>query len=146
MFLCYYFSTSTALPTSWWTNRSTGTVQTSAKPRLTVSRYRAPVKLHAVCSAVAVALSWAGDVIMDVIIVAQSSFPYLPIVANPENNLCIQTVCDPDRHHNSNQLFTGPLPTFSENVMPTVKRFLCKVANKRTNRQTQTKTYPPWPR
>jgi len=57
-------------------------------PVLPVSWYRAPVTLHAACSAVAVALSRASDFI----IAAQTNFSYLPIVSNPKNNPCIQTV------------------------------------------------------
>jgi len=42
-------------------------------------------------------------------------FPYIPIVMNPENNPCIQTVSGlpPKFYH----LFTGPLPICPENFM-----------------------------
>jgi len=44
----------------------------------------------------------------------------------------------PDRHRNL--IITGPLPTFPENFMQSVRKFLRKVANRQTDRQTTTKT------
>ena len=54
-------------------------------------------------------------------------FPYLPIVTNLENHPCIQTVI----WITTDQLFSGPLPTFPENFLQIrVWKFLCKVANR----------------
>ena len=62
---------------------------------------------------------------------AVNHFPYLQVVANPENNPCIQTVTRSSLK--CKQLFTGALLTFHEHFMQTVRKFLRKVANKQTN-------------
>ena len=48
----------------------------------------------------------------------QNHFPYLPIVTNPENNHSLYPDGDPDRQQNLIiYKFTGPLPTFTKNLM-----------------------------
>jgi len=94
--------------------RSTGTVRTSAEARL---------------SSAAV-----GRISMTSRFRSVNRFPYLPVVTNPENNPCIQTVIRIAT--NFNHLFIGPLPTFPENSYKSVRKFLRKVANKQTDKQT----------
>jgi len=80
---------------------------------------------------------------IDVIIAVQSSFPYLPIVSNLENDPCIQTVIQIATKFN--QLFIGPLPTYPENFMQIGLEVFAESCWQ-TDRQIAIKTYPPWRR
>jgi len=61
-------------------------------------------------------------------------FPYLPIVTNPENNPCIQTVIRIAMHQNLIMLFIIPLPAFPENFIQIRPEVFCSKLV--TNRQT----------
>ena len=69
------------------TTGSTGTVHTSTKARLTSV---------AISVALSVVGRWSNDVVVAVAMFASVcpalQRPYLPIVTNPENNLCVQMV------------------------------------------------------